>query len=130
MRALATCLPKATPASLTRAQVTEWLRHERETRGNSAKTLEKKGTLVGALFSVTVKDELLEKNPFAGFDYSRFTAKEGLADPNEREPAGATLAYFLSERRPLLCREVRRRRRLSRPGVDTTTRIVLRSAAR
>lgn len=86
VNALATFLPKASPATLTRAQVTEWLRNERETRGNSAKTLEKKGTLVGALFSVAVKDELLEQNPFAGFDYSRFATKEGIENPDEREP--------------------------------------------
>ncbi len=79
-------LPKARPATLTRAEVTEWLRHERETRDNSAKTLEKKGTLVGAMFSVAVKDELLDKNPFASFDYSRFATKEGLENPDEREP--------------------------------------------
>jgi integrase len=84
--ALRACLPAATPTDLTRGQVTEWLRHEREKRGNSAATLEKKGTLVGALFSVAVKDELLEKNPFAGYDYSRFAAKEGLAQPNKRMP--------------------------------------------
>lgn len=86
INALANFLPKASPATLTRAQVTEWLRNERETRGNGAKTLEKKGTLVGALFSVAVKDELLEQNPFAGFDYSRFATKEGIENPDEREP--------------------------------------------
>lgn len=67
-------------------QVTEWLRQQRDERGNVAKTLEKKGTLVGAVFSVAVKDGLLERNPFAGFDYARFAAKEGMADPDEREP--------------------------------------------
>ena len=86
VKALSTLLPQATPMTLTRAQVTEWLRNERETRGNAAKTLEKKGTLIGALFSVAVKDELLEKNPFSNFDYSRFAAKEGMEDPDEREP--------------------------------------------
>lgn len=86
VNALAAFLPKASPGTLTRAQVTEWLRNERETRGNSAKTLEKKGNLVGALFSVALKDELIDRNPFAGFDYSRFAAKEGIEDPDEREP--------------------------------------------
>lgn len=86
LAALQKFLPRSTPATLTRAQVTDWLRHERETRGNSAKTLEKKGTLVGAMFSVAVKDELLEKNPFAQFDYSRFALKEGIEPENERDP--------------------------------------------
>lgn len=86
VNALATFHPKASPETLTRAQVTEWLRNERETRGNSAKTLEKKGTLVGAMFSIALKDELLEKNPFAGFDYSRFALKEGVEDEEERDP--------------------------------------------
>lgn len=86
IKAIVALFPKVGPATLTRAQVTEWLRNERETRGNGAKTLEKKGTLVGALFSVALKDELLEKNPFAGFDYSRFATKEGIEDPDEREP--------------------------------------------
>ncbi|MEW6384744.1 MAG: site-specific integrase, partial [Pseudomonadota bacterium] len=86
LNALKLHLPKATPATLTRAQVTDWLRHERVTRGNSAKTLEKKGTLVGAMFSVALKDEFLDKNPFANFDYSRFAMKEGLADNDERQP--------------------------------------------
>ena len=86
VQALSTFLPKATPATLSRAQVTDWLRHERDQRGNSAKTLEKKGTLVGALFSVAVKDELLEKNPFSGFDYKRFAAKAGLAPKSKRRP--------------------------------------------
>lgn len=84
--AITAFLPQVSPAKLTRAQVTEWLRNERETRSNSAKTLEKKGTLVGALFSVAVKDEMLEKNPFAGFDYKRFAAKEGVDDNEDRDP--------------------------------------------
>ncbi len=86
VNALADFHPKASPETLTRAQVTDWLRNERETRGNSAKTLEKKGTLVGAMFSIAVKDELLEKNPFAGFDYSRFALKEGVENEEERDP--------------------------------------------
>lgn len=86
LSALQEFLPRSTPATLTRAQVTDWLRHVRETRGNSAKTLEKKGTLVGAMFSVAVKDELLEKNPFAQFDYSRFALKEGIEPEDERDP--------------------------------------------
>ncbi len=86
LASLRTYLPQATPVSLSRADVTNWLRNERVERGNKAKTLEKKGTLLGALFSVAVKDELLERNPFAGFDYSRFATKEGLAEDEEREP--------------------------------------------
>ena len=86
LASLQICLPKATPSNLSRSDVTAWLRNERDTRGNKAKTLEKKGTLVGALFSVAVKDELLEKNPFSGFDYSRFAMKEGVADDEDREP--------------------------------------------
>jgi len=78
--------PKSTPATFTRALVTAWLRQERELRNNKPKTLEKKGTLVGAMFSVAVKDELLEKNPFAGFDYKRFAAKEGVEDKEPRLP--------------------------------------------
>ena len=86
INAISILFPKSTPATLSRAQVTDWLRHERETRGNGAKTLEKKGTLVGALFSVAVKDEMLEKNPFSGFDYSRFAMKEGVENEEERDP--------------------------------------------
>ena len=84
--ALRAHFPQAAPATLTRAQVTEWLRHQRESRGNSAKTLEKKGTLLGAIFSIAVKDELLSKNPFANFDYSRFAAKQGIEKTDDREP--------------------------------------------
>ena len=79
-------LPKVTPERMTRAEATEWLRREREINSNSAKTLEKKGTLVGAVFSIAVKDELLEKNPFAGFDYSRFALKQGIEKTNRRLP--------------------------------------------
>ncbi|MBU2764492.1 DUF6538 domain-containing protein [Acidithiobacillus caldus] len=97
VQSLSSFLPKATPATLTRAQVTDWLRHERDQRGNSAKTLEKKGTLVGAVFSIAVKDELLEKNPFAGFDYNRFAAKEGLAPESQRRSfTQAELAQIFS----------------------------------
>lgn len=35
--------------TLAPLRVTEWLRNERDVRDNSAKTLEKKGTLVGAV---------------------------------------------------------------------------------
>lgn len=79
-------LPHSSPATLTKAEVTEWLRNERKKNGNSAKTLEKKGTLVGALFSTAVKDDLIEKNPFSNFDYKRFASKEGAEDPDAREP--------------------------------------------
>jgi integrase len=78
--------PKSTPATFTRGLVTAWLRQERELRNNKPKTLEKKGTLMGAMFSVAVKDELLDKNPFAGFDYKRFAAKEGVEDKEARLP--------------------------------------------
>ncbi len=78
--------PAVTPADFTRAHVTDWLRHERDTRGNAPGTLEKKGTLIGALFSVALKDDLLERNPFANFDYKRFAAKTGRENPDEREP--------------------------------------------
>ena len=86
VKALSAFLPLASPRSLTPLQVTEWLRNERDVRDNSAKTLEKKGTLVGAVFSAAVKDGLLERNPFAGFDYARFAAKEGLAKTDARAP--------------------------------------------
>ena len=87
VNALAAFHPKISPATLTRAQVTDWLRNERETRGNNAKTLKKKGTLIGAMFSIAVKDELLEKNPFAGFDYSRFALKEGIRTRKNATPS-------------------------------------------
>ncbi|MHB1241729.1 MAG: DUF6538 domain-containing protein, partial [Gammaproteobacteria bacterium] len=86
LQSLSAFLPRATPATLTRAQVTAWLRHLRDARGNGAKTLEKKGTLLGALFSSALKDELLDRNPFAGYDYNRFSAREGIEDPDAREP--------------------------------------------
>lgn len=86
IRSLAAFLPGKGPAAMTRQDVTAWLRHERDTRGNGAKTLEKKGTLMGALFSIAVKDELLPANPFAGFDYKRFTQKIGIDDGGDREP--------------------------------------------
>lgn len=78
--------PNLTPAEFTRAHVTEWLRHERDSHGNAPGTLEKKGTLIGAMFSVALKDDLLERNPFAQFDYKRFAAKTGSENPEEREP--------------------------------------------
>lgn len=86
LESLRAFLPRSTPATLTRAQVTAWLRHLRDTYGNGAKTLEKKGTLIGALFSSAVKDEILDRNPFAGYDYRRFATREGMADPDERQP--------------------------------------------
>ena len=79
-------LGKKTPAQVTKADVTAWLRHERETRANSGKTLEKKGVLIGALFSLAVKDDLLPKSPFAGFDYKRLSQKIGVQTESSREP--------------------------------------------
>lgn len=78
-------LGKKTPAEVTRQDVTAWLRHERDSRGNSGKTLEKKGVLVAALFSLAVKDEFLPKNPFAGFDYKRLSPKIGVQTKSSRE---------------------------------------------
>lgn len=78
--------PKSTPETFTRAMASEWLRQERDLKNNKMKTLEKKGTLVGAIFSIGVKDELLEKNPFEGFDYKRFAAKVGVEDNDDRLP--------------------------------------------
>jgi len=74
------------PADMVKHDVTAWLRHERDTRGNTGKTLEKKGTLVGALFSIAVKDDLLATNPFAGFDYKRLSQKIGIEEKTKREP--------------------------------------------
>lgn len=74
------------PHQVVKADVTAWLRYERDTRGNSAKTLEKKGTLVGAIFSAAVKDELLKTNPFAGYDYARLAAKIGIESSHRRLP--------------------------------------------
>jgi integrase len=74
------------PHQVVKADVTAWLRFERDTRGNSAKTLEKKGTLVGAIFSAAVKDELIKTNPFAGYDYARLAAKIGIESNHRRLP--------------------------------------------
>lgn len=74
------------PQEVRKADVTDWLRFERDTRGNSARTLEKKGTLVGAIFSAAVKDELLQSNPFAGYDYARLAAKIGIESKHRRLP--------------------------------------------
>ncbi|MEJ2646033.1 MAG: site-specific integrase [Gammaproteobacteria bacterium] len=79
-------LPQSEPATLTRTEVTAWLRHLRDAHGNGPKTLEKKGTLMGALFSSALKDDLLDRNPFSGYDYRRFAAREGIADPDARMP--------------------------------------------
>lgn len=87
LKSLVAAIPKTTtPLTLTRAQVTEWLRKLRDERKNSNKTLEKNGTLVGAMFSVAMKDDLLEKNPFLGFDYNRFASKVGVEKPLARAP--------------------------------------------
>ena len=83
---LQSSFPKVTPENMTRVEATAWLRHERTTKGNSIKTLEKKGALVGAVFSSAVKDELIGKNPFAGFDYSRFALKQGIEKKERRLP--------------------------------------------
>ncbi len=80
-------LPKHTaPTTLTRAQVVEWLRFERDDNGNSPATLAKKANLVGAMFSMAVKDELLDKNPFAHLDHARFAPKKGVENPDGRRP--------------------------------------------
>ena len=86
VQALSKFLRGKQPANMGKQDVTAWLRHERDSRGNGAKTLEKKGTLVGALFSVAVKDELLPINPFAGFDYKRLVQKIGVQSESSREP--------------------------------------------
>lgn len=78
--------PKSTPETFTRAMAAEWLRQVRDLSNNKAKTLEKKGNLVGAMFSIAVADEILEKNPFAGFDYKRFAAKVGIEEDEQRLP--------------------------------------------
>lgn len=74
------------PKDVRKADVTDWLRSEREARHNSASTLEKKGNIVGAIFSAAVKDELLQRNPFAGYDYARLAAKIGIESTNRRLP--------------------------------------------
>lgn len=86
VQALSEFLRGKLPADMSKQDVTAWLRHERDSRGNSGKTLEKKGTLVGALFSVAVKDDLLPSNPFAGFDYKRLALKIGVQSESGREP--------------------------------------------
>ena len=87
-----------TPAQVAKVDVTEWLKNERATRGNSAKTLEKKGTMVGAIFSLALKDERLVKNPFAGFDYKRFVAKVGAENDDLRKPfTNEELALIFSD---------------------------------
>lgn len=79
-------LKNKAPQDVRKADVTDWLRSERETRRNSASTLEKKGNIVGAIFSAAVKDELLQRNPFAGYDYARLAAKIGIESTNRRLP--------------------------------------------
>lgn len=74
------------PQGVRKADVTDWLRFERDTRCNSASTLEKKGNIVGAIFSAAVKDELLPSNPFAGYDYGRLASKIGIESKNRRLP--------------------------------------------
>ncbi|WP_296651692.1 site-specific integrase [Paraburkholderia sp.] len=74
------------PHEARKADVTEWLRFERDSRNNGSRTLEKKGTLVGAIFSASVKDELLPNNPFAGYDYARLAAKIGVESAHRRLP--------------------------------------------
>jgi integrase len=77
---------KKAPAELKKAEITAWLQNEREVRGNSAETLQKKGALVGAVFSTSFKDEKLTSNPFLGYDYKRFASKKGMESEEEREP--------------------------------------------
>lgn len=77
---------KKRPEEVRKSDITAWLQDERSEKGNSAVTLEKKGTLVGAVFSASVKDEKLAVNPFSDYDYKRFATKKGLADDDAREP--------------------------------------------
>lgn len=77
---------KKSPADVRKSDITAWLQHQRKEKGNSAVTLEKKGTLLGAVFSASVKDEKLLSNPFAGYDYKRFTKKKGVDDEEARAP--------------------------------------------
>ena len=86
IQSLSSFLPNKTPATVTRKDAAAWLRHQRDTRGNRAKTLEKKGTLMGALFSIAVKDEILSSNPLADFDYARFVQKIGVDTGEDRKP--------------------------------------------
>lgn len=79
-------LPDSRPHSLTKPEITSWFGHLRKAHGNRPATIEKKGNSVGAMFSIAVKDELLEKNPFAGYDYARLKAKTGAEDEEERDP--------------------------------------------
>ena len=53
VQSLSAFLKGRNPGEMSKADASAWLRHERDTRGNTGKTLEKKGTLVGALFSQT-----------------------------------------------------------------------------
>lgn len=111
LRSIRQLFPQSTPETFTRALVTAWLRHERESRGNTPKTLEKKGTLVGAMFSVALKDELLDKNPFAGFDYKRFAAKEGMEEEEPRLPfTEAQLKRLFSSDEGLVSPRITKRR--------------------
>lgn len=85
LNSLTALYPQATPVSLRRVQITDWLRHLRSVHGNGYNTLKKKAELVCAMYSSALKDELIQHNPFAGYDYKRFAAREGVEDPNERQ---------------------------------------------
>ncbi len=77
---------KKDPIDVRKGDITAWLQDERSDKGNSAKTLEKKATLLGAIFSASTKDDKLPLNPFAGYDYRRFFTKQGEDNDDEREP--------------------------------------------
>ncbi len=77
---------KKNPIDVRKGDITAWLQDERNLKDNSAKTLEKKATLLGAIFSASTKDEKLPTNPFAGYDYRRFFKKKGEEKEDDREP--------------------------------------------
>lgn len=77
---------KKDPIDVRKGDITAWLQDERANKGNSAKTLEKKATLLGAIFSASTKDDKLPVNPFSGYDYRRFFTKKGEEKEDDREP--------------------------------------------
>lgn len=85
-KSLASFAGKTPPAQFSKRMVTDWLKSLRDKLGNQPKTLEKKGALAGAVFSLAVKDELISSNPFAGYSYKRLEAKTGSVSQTERYP--------------------------------------------
>jgi len=77
---------KKDPIDVRKGDITAWLQDVRKIRGNSAKTLGKKATLLGAIFSASTKDDKLPVNPFSGYDYRRFFTKKGEEKEDDREP--------------------------------------------